>query len=138
MTNQVDWTCHSTLIVDDESAIRGLIARFLSAHGMTVLEAENGRVALERLDAAGTSITEISLVIADLMMPEMGGIQLMERLRQRNPNLPVLLISGFYEDQTTLTKALVGPTNLLAKPFSLQALTTAVNNLISEPLPTPV
>lgn len=119
-------TSFSILVADDEPAIRLLIARYLRACGHRVTEAANGRKAWEDFSARGHPP---DLVIADLVMPEMGGLELLAALRKENPTLPVLLISGFFGDEISLVRALDRRTEFLQKPFNLKTLATALQIL---------
>lgn len=73
------------LIVDDNEKIRKLIEIYLKREGFKVFHGENGEVALDILDGI-----KIDLIIADIMMPIMGGYELVEELRTGNYNLPIL------------------------------------------------
>ncbi len=82
----------SILVAEDEPAVRIIVARYLREYGYTVLEARDGLHALELAQGAPAPP---ALVIADVVMPGMGGKQLAEALHQRWPGLPVLFISGY-------------------------------------------
>ncbi len=82
----------SILVAEDEPAVRAMLARLLREYGYTVLEARDGFHALELAEAAPAPP---DLVIADVVMPGMGGKQLAEALDTRWPGLPVLFISGY-------------------------------------------
>ena len=79
-------------MAEDEPAVRAILARLLRAYGYTVLEARDGSHALELAEGAPAPP---DLVIADVVMPGMGGKQLAEALDTRWPGLPVLFISGY-------------------------------------------
>ncbi len=80
------------LVVDDESDLRRLIARELVDAGWTVLQASDGRQALEAIDRPGNGI---DLAITDIRMPVMDGYELADRLSERSPPMPMIFISGF-------------------------------------------
>lgn len=117
----------SVLIVDDESAIRQILGTYLRACGITVFEVENGRDALDLV--RGNNLCP-AFVISDLNMPKMGGIQLLRELRTEFPELPMLLMSGFFEDETTLAQILDHQTHFLSKPFGLATLWSALEALL--------
>jgi CheY-like chemotaxis protein len=108
------------LVADDDAAVGGLVAMILRAKGYRVLEARSGDEALERVEDG------LALVIADLVMPPNGGVELVDTLRQRVPGLKVLFISGY--------GVLSGSTNtrdpLLGKPFAPADLLRRVSELI--------
>ena len=87
------------LLVEDEAAVRASARRLLERHGYTVLEARHGADALRIVESGDRPI---DLVLTDLVMPEMGGRELVERLRARHPALKVLFMSGYSERAVTV------------------------------------
>ena len=85
------------LLVDDEDMIRDLCSRILTKAGYSVITASNGREALEVYQQRGS---EISLVILDLIMPEMGGKQCLESLLSLDPSVKVVIASGYSANGT--------------------------------------
>ena len=104
------------LLVDDNAAIRDLAARILTFEGYQVITAENGE---EALALASTLNGQLGLVVTDIRMPVMDGLELATRLARLKPTLPVLFISGF-------ANSMAVPSPVLAKPFSADALLAAV------------
>ncbi len=116
------------LLVEDEEPVRAVIRKMLTANGYAVLEARHGRDALlvaERHRGA------IHLVITDVVMPEMGGRELAERLRARYPSLRVLYISGYTSDEV-VGKGVNGCA-FVAKPFTSDLLLRSVRETLEEP-----
>jgi two-component system cell cycle sensor histidine kinase/response regulator CckA len=111
------------LLVEDEEGLRALNARGLASRGYTVLQAGNGREALEELER---NQGKVDLVVSDVVMPEMDGPALMRELRKRNPGIKIIFVSGYAED--AFDKSLPDHTqfNFLAKPFTLKQLVTVV------------
>jgi CheY-like chemotaxis protein len=87
---------NTVLVVDDESAIRTLIVRILTMQGYEALEAANG---LEALQLFGSYRSHIVLVITDVQMPVMGGLEAAERIRSMSPEMPVIVMTGAAGDQ---------------------------------------
>ena len=85
----------TVLLVDDEDLVSDLGARILTKHGYTVLQAANGR---EALDLFKKERSQISLVILDLIMPEMGGTECLKELLKIDPQVNVLVASGYSGD----------------------------------------
>ena len=79
------------LIVDDNAAMRGLLARLLTREGYRVLQAADGVEAMDVIRAAGA---HVDIVIADVLMPEMSGDELARQLRAERPDLPIVFVSG--------------------------------------------
>src|SRR6185437_15174175 len=91
---------HETLLlVEDEAAVRSSARRLLERHGYTVIEARHGAEALRIVE---TGDRAVDLVITDVVMPEMGGREMVERLRTRHPGIKVLFMSGYSERAITL------------------------------------
>ncbi len=77
------------LLVDDEELLRSGVQEMLEIHGYAVITAQNGRMALECLD-----VHPVDLIVTDLVMPKMDGIDFVEQLRKIKPDLPVIVVSG--------------------------------------------
>jgi two-component system, cell cycle sensor histidine kinase and response regulator CckA len=115
------------LLVEDEVGIRELASDFLQGRGYVVLTAIDGNEAL-RIAEGHEDL--IHLLVTDVVMPNVGGKELAQRLRQVRPQIKVLFMSG-YPDHPALASADVGvQTNVLQKPFSLDALAHNVRNLL--------
>ncbi|HUZ18620.1 MAG TPA: response regulator [Spirochaetia bacterium] len=115
------------LVVDDEEAVIDLIRILLVEAGYEVATAENGRAALDRVKTFGPE-----LVITDITMPDMEGIELMSRLRKSNKGLPIIAMSGNAVGMSFLKATkLFGAVATLLKPFSNQELLEVVEHTLS-------
>jgi hypothetical protein len=103
------------LIVDDEPEVRTVVAEFLEDFGYNVLQANGGTQALGRL----TDHPDVELLITDIRMPEMSGIELADLATEQNPHLKVILISGYFVAQQVRRR-------FLRKPFRMRELEAAV------------
>jgi two-component system cell cycle sensor histidine kinase/response regulator CckA len=112
------------LLVEDEPAVRTLFVRALSREGYEIHEARNGREAVELFDRIGE---KIDLLVTDLRMPLMGGIELAQRLRTRQPAMKLLCVSGYPGHEVPTLEA-----EFLAKPFSRDALVTKVREILDK------
>jgi signal transduction histidine kinase len=123
----VSLSTRTILVVDDEDAVRRLVAAVLRRHGFSIIEAANGREAL----AALAERYDVDLVISDVLMPELGGRELAKQLQRDRPEMPVLFISG-YTNQELANEggSLDTDATFLAKPFSSQQLMSAVSTLL--------
>lgn len=108
-------TCR-LLLVDDDDFLRKLIARQLRMRGAEVDEAARARAALDRLEARAYDI-----LVADVQMPGRSGLWLLERVRERWPDLPVILISARTAAPRSTDRA-HSPDAFLRKPFEIDAL----------------
>jgi CheY-like chemotaxis protein len=79
---------------------------------------------------AARSERPIDLVITDVFMPGIGGVELTRRLLQKTPDLPVILMSGYHEGSLSLPAAWSDQVRYLEKPFSLETLSDAIQNLL--------
>jgi two-component system cell cycle sensor histidine kinase/response regulator CckA len=117
----------TVLLVDDEELLRRLLSRMLLEAGFTVVDAENGKRALE---IARVLDGDLGLVVTDLHMPVMDGLELARELRPTHPSVPILFISG----RDLPGKS--GPSDrwdedLLRKPFSAEVFLEAVSRLLA-------
>jgi nitrogen-specific signal transduction histidine kinase len=116
------------LLVEDEPLVRNLAARILRNQGYTLLEATNGGEAIRV--AHEHAREEIHLLLTDIVMPQMGGKELAERLRVIRPSIKVLFTSG-YTDNTIVQHGLLDPDiAFLEKPFSPAALVRKVREVL--------
>ncbi|MCB9651494.1 MAG: response regulator [Deltaproteobacteria bacterium] len=115
------------LLVEDEPLVRALAARVLRGRGYEVTEAEDGKVALEVLQATDG---HFNLILSDVMMPNLRGTELAEEARRRYPELPVLLMSAYTDDLLLLQDSLRFGHRLLSKPFTPATLARRVRDAI--------
>ncbi len=119
----------TVLLVEDEDAVRSFAARALGTRGYQVLEASTGAEALEVFEAHHG---DVDLVVSDVVMPEMDGPTLMKRLRQDNPDLKIIFISGYAEDAFRRNLAENEHFMFLQKPFDLKQLAAAVKSALED------
>jgi signal transduction histidine kinase/ActR/RegA family two-component response regulator len=119
---------HETiLLVEDEGDVRRLLRNVLEDYGYTVLEAKDGEEAL-RVDAQTKRPPD--LVLTDIVMPKLGGPELVTRLRVRRSNVKVLYMSGYAADALASSHVLEPGANLLPKPFTPDQLAWSVRRVI--------
>ena len=114
------------LLVEDEEGLRALNARGLTSRGYTVLEAGNGVEAIEAFDKHG----HVDLVVSDVVMPEMDGPTLLKELRQRDPALKIIFVSGYAEEAFSKNLPSQEQYAFLAKPFTLKQLVAEVKKTL--------
>jgi two-component system cell cycle sensor histidine kinase/response regulator CckA len=120
------WGTGTILLVEDEPMVRTVAERALTRHGYKVLTANNGEEALEIVDRGD----EIALLISDVVMPLMDGPTMVREARKTRPELPILFMSGYAEEQ--LRKSIdIDNVAFLPKPFSVQELAEAVRKVLS-------
>ena len=113
------------LVVDDESRMRKLVRDFLTRQNYEVLEAADGEEALDIFykDKA------IALLILDVMMPDMNGFQVLQKIREKN-NVPVLMLTAKSDEEDKVSGLRLGADDYLTKPFGINELMARVNSLI--------
>ncbi|MBX3536704.1 MAG: response regulator [Chelatococcus sp.] len=116
------------LLVDDEAGVRGLLKRGLELDGHTVETGEDGLDGLERLQAAGGDFT---LLVSDIRMPLMDGIELAVAAKEDYPSLTIMLMTGFTEEQERIKGLDETVADLLIKPFSLGDFRAAVRRVLA-------
>ncbi len=116
------------LVVDDDDAVRGLVAEMLELAGYTVVTAAGGGEALEIYDRRGE---EISLVILDLVMPEMSGRECLKKLLTVDPNAKVLIASGYSDDGPIKEVLEEGAIDFIGKPFDLKQLLLIIDRALA-------
>ncbi len=117
----------TVLVVEDEDSVRELVRQVLEDHGHAVLTARHGRDAMliaERYERP------IDLLVTDVVMPEMGGGELVERLVARRPTLKVLYISGYTDDELLRRGVPGAPASFLHKPFTTDELMRQVREVL--------
>ena len=118
----------TVLIAEDERALRRLAATVLGQAGYRTLEAGDGHQALDMFAVHAHSIV---MVVTDVVMPRMGGIELSKRLRHERPELPILFVTGYVDQSESLYDSAAG-TPVLLKPFSPEALLRAVSSTLQQ------
>ncbi len=117
----------SVLVVEDEVAVRDVVARALRNKGYEVVTSENGRAALDHVTS---SSRDYDMLVTDVIMPQMGGRELAERLRRDRPALKVLYMSGYTASALEPSDLAIPGTGFLQKPFSPAALAEHVSKLL--------
>lgn len=120
------------LLAEDEDSLRRAAARVLEKHGYRVLEAANGA---EALALYGEHEFEIALIVADVVMPTLGGPQLLRELRQAGKTVKVLFTSGYTARDVQETKALDPGLPFLAKPWTISEFLRRVREVLDQPAP---
>jgi CheY-like chemotaxis protein len=115
------------LLVEDEDGVRELIHEWLCTQGYVVHSAENGQHALEMSEGIG----HIDLLIADVVMPTMGGPALAKRLLHARPELKVIFVSGYADEAIGDRRMLEEGASFLQKPFTLEDLLKKVRGVLT-------
>jgi len=115
------------LVVDDEEDMRTTLAILLEAEGYSVVTAMNGHGAVERITQE-----PIDLVVSDIRMPDMDGIELLREVKTRNPLLPVVMVTGYGSAELAVESMKLGAFDYLQKPFDNERLYEVVRSALSQ------
>jgi signal transduction histidine kinase len=119
----------TVLLVEDEDAVRELIRKSLERHGFHVIAAHNSTAALALIETAGA----IDLMVTDVLMPEIGGPALAERMKHLRPEMKVLYISGYTDDDALSRLDATVP--FLQKPFTPESLARKIRETLDTRAP---
>ena len=122
-----DPECPTILVVDDEEVIRDLCTRALSDY--RILEAENGRRALDILEQH-----DVDLLLVDIMMPQMNGLDLLNHVKERNPDQLVIVMTGYADKDLVLRALKADADDFIQKPLNLLQLKSAVSKALEKRL----
>jgi two-component system response regulator AtoC len=118
----------SVLVVDDDKSVRSYLSEFLSSCGYTVECAESGDQAVARLSAGYVP----SVVVQDIVMPGINGIEVLESVKKINPTIPVIILSAAGQTKTVVEAMRLGAADFLVKPFEEQELELAIENVVEK------
>ena len=113
------------LVVDDEESIRDLLRLVLTGEGYSVVTASGGEEAIGYLKAQ-----QFDLVITDLVMPGVNGVEVLRVAKRIDPNYPVMVITGFPSVETVTQLVRLGVGDYLTKPFNIDAVRVTVAKLL--------
>ena len=114
------------LIVDDEEEIRENLADFAEYSGFDVLQAGHGREALELVESSSPN-----LIISDLMMPQMNGLELLQEIVNRKLDIPVIIMTAFGTMEYAIDAMKKGAADFIAKPIDLPYMMKVVNKVLA-------
>jgi UDP-3-O-acyl N-acetylglucosamine deacetylase len=118
------------LVVDDEEGVRESVREILTDEGYRVIEASDGSKVLGLIHE-----NHPDLVLLDIWMPELDGIGLLKEIKQREPVVPVVMVSGHGNIHTAVTATKIGAFDFIEKPLSLEGLLTTVRRALGESSP---
>ncbi len=120
----------TVLLVEDDQQVRNLASIILDRHGYNVLVAGSGREALSLLESHGSGV---HLLLTDLIMPDMNGKELFDRISVSDPAIRVLYMSGYTGDAIAHHGVIEKGVNFIEKPFSVKALAAKVREVLDQP-----
>jgi len=121
-----DTPSHTVLLVDDEKMVLEVGEAILQRLGHTVITAMSGEEALEKYTQQRGVI---GCVVLDLTMPGMDGKKIFEKLRELNPDLPIIIASGLTVDQILSQFGHIQPTSVIQKPYQIASLSSKIQEI---------
>ena len=116
------------LIVDDEARIRSSLGGILIDEGYDIFMADNGLTALEKIRGDGS----VDLVLTDIWMPKVDGLELLKEIRHVNPDIPVIMISGHGTIETAVKAIKMGAFDFIEKPLTLEKTVLVVKHAMDQ------
>jgi len=118
----------TVLLVEDSDLVRDVVALMLESDGLTVLQASGGE---EALALARRGNVPIDLLLTDIVMPEVSGVELADRLERERPGMRILFMTG-YAEEAVMKEGIPGKRReCIVKPFTREQITTRVRELLS-------
>lgn len=122
------------LLAEDDAELRALVSDDLRRAGYGVVECSDGAALLWRLDSANRAEgLGVDLVVADVCMPELTGLEVLERVRSADPFTPYIVVTAFGSAETRRSAARLGAIAVLDKPFEIKDLLLLVEDAIGAP-----
>ena len=118
---------YTILVVDDQEQLRNLIVTFLSKLGHSCVTAIDGVDALDKMEG-----NKIDAVVTDIKMPNMDGITLTSKISAQYPELPVMIMTAFEEEDTAGLAVCAGARDFIKKPFSLNEFSIRLHKMIND------
>lgn len=118
------------LVVDDEDSIRSLLRMTLAQAGYDVEEAEDGGKAVEVLNS-GDNPLMVDVIICDIRMPRINGVEAIAYFRAQYPSLPVIVLTGYHDEQLAISLRTQGVVALLEKPAEREQILSSVAQAIA-------
>ncbi len=115
------------LVVDDEEVIRELLIRILESKGFNVETVENGLIALEKIK---TNVFDV--LITDLKMPKINGIDVLKEIKKSNPFTEVIIITGYPTIEAAVEAMRIGAADFISKPFDLETIHSIIKRILEK------
>ena len=118
------------LIIDDESDVRDVLKFHLSESNYQIIEAENGQEGMDLLKS-GDNLSNVGVILCDIRMPKVNGIECIQYIRQEAPGIPIVVVTGFPDTQMAVNLMNEGVKDYLVKPVDKEKLVSTVENLVA-------
>jgi two-component system, chemotaxis family, chemotaxis protein CheY len=119
------------LIIDDEEEVREVLALHLKKGGFEAIEAKDGAEAIQ-LMKKGSNLVNVGLIICDIRMPKVNGVEAIDFLRENAASVPILVVTGYPDTELAVSLIGKGVKDYLVKPVSKEKLLKTVSRIFSE------
>jgi CheY-like chemotaxis protein len=120
-----DWSKYTVLVVEDDKDMRMILLDVLTRKNIKTLSADNGSEALKILEEQN-----VDFVLSDIQMPVLNGVELLKRVRAKNPFIPIVLLATGESQITSDEAKALGAADLISKPFKIKELLLKMQSLI--------
>lgn len=118
------------LIIEDERDVRDVMKFHLSENNYQIIEAENGQEGMELLKS-GDNLVNVGVILCDIRMPKVNGIECIQYIRQEAPGIPIVVVTGFPDPQMAVSLLKEGVKDYLVKPVEKEKLVSTVDKLVA-------
>jgi two-component system chemotaxis response regulator CheY len=118
------------LVIDDEEEIREILKMHLESAGFMVIEASDGEEGIKKM-REGANLLQVGLIITDIRMPKVNGVEMIDYLRKNAPSKPILVITGYPDTDLAISLLKKGVKEYLVKPIEKKVLLEKVNKVLS-------
>jgi two-component system, chemotaxis family, chemotaxis protein CheY len=118
------------LIIDDEADVREVLRLHLESANLNVIEAENGEEGM-KLMKSGANLLQVGLILCDIRMPKVNGVEAIEYLKENAPSIPIIVVTGYPDSELAVSLLKKGVKDYLVKPLEKEKLLAKVKEALS-------
>jgi two-component system, chemotaxis family, chemotaxis protein CheY len=118
------------LIIDDEADVREVLRLHLESVNLNVIEAENGEEGM-KLMKSGANLLQVGLILCDIRMPKVNGVEAIEYLKENAPSIPIIVVTGYPDSELAVSLLKKGVKDYLVKPMEKEKLLAKVKEALS-------
>jgi two-component system, chemotaxis family, chemotaxis protein CheY len=118
------------LIIDDEADVREVLRLHLESVNLNVIEAENGEEGI-KLMKSGANLLQVGLILCDIRMPKVNGVEAIEYLKENAPSIPIIVVTGYPDSELAVSLLKRGVKDYLVKPLEKEKLLAKVKEALS-------
>jgi two-component system, chemotaxis family, chemotaxis protein CheY len=118
------------LIIDDEADVREVLRLHLESVNLNVIEAENGEEGI-KLMKSGANLLQVGLILCDIRMPKVNGVEAIEYLKENAPSIPIIVVTGYPDSELAVSLLKKGVKDYLVKPVEKEKLLAKVKEALS-------